>query len=198
MHYESGGIYFYVFFPVCQCYSGYVGSRLLIHILISVLLAYCRLPPLLSVWWDIEFVWVDQVSWQIWMLCLDAVTNSSLEIQSNSQFYAGACRQLIVTVPFTQMSHSSPLPPWNRIDNTWLCVVQRFIITAPTWVRDYDACLHATRPLSHQAAWPNIRLQAYHYRPQTLAFRLTHVYTATGPVSGCGLGLTTRQGHACY
>ena len=57
-------------FPVCQCYSGYVGSRLLIHILISVLLAYCRLPPLLSVWRDIGFVWVDQVSWQIWMLCL--------------------------------------------------------------------------------------------------------------------------------
>ena len=36
-----------------------VGSRLLIHILISVLLAYCRLPPLLSVWRDIGFVWVD-------------------------------------------------------------------------------------------------------------------------------------------
>ena len=49
-----------------------------LHIQISVLLAYCRLPPLLSVWRDIGFVWVDQVYWQIWMLCLICLLQDSL------------------------------------------------------------------------------------------------------------------------
>ena len=42
---------FFVFSAGCQCYFGYVDSKLLLLILIWVLLTYHRLPPLLWFGW---------------------------------------------------------------------------------------------------------------------------------------------------